>query len=875
MSLERKASALRLPAEPRMPQWWQRAALGLIALLLGFVVGILSAGGGNLSAQTPGVNAATLSDLRLIDAIDQPVHIHEEFQPERLSYTVTVPSRVETLTVVATPSDSNATMVIQDDEDAATPQRARWSLTGTGLHTRTITVTSGGETNTYQIALTRLGTPGAPSDCPTDQVWCATLLALEHTKYHVGESILHDYGYAYAFLAWGDISSDEFAIGSSDYLVFKVANILVTDQSEQNVSLNKLEILVDQSLPPGSTFTIGGSQGASFAVGLEHITSSGLYAWDLKSMGVDLGWLDAHRNGNRHSTTISLFSTSTERGDDDDDATLQSLSLSGVALRPAFSPGVTSYTASVADTVSSTTVTAATTQTGATAVVLLNGVVDGDGTVDLAEGANTITVEVTVEVTAEDGTSMQTYTVTVTRGAVGPPVITGVGGGGGGGGGPSGPSPSEVDFEWTVKHDIEELDASHDKPTGMWPNGTTLWLAENGDGADDAIYAYDLDSGERVADREFELDQTNRAPRGVWSDRSTIWVSDSGQNQLFAHDLASGERLSDSDIELAERNADPRGIWSDEVTMWVLDGIKDSLFAYNLETGDLLGEYPLGSRNSDPQGIWSDRVTIWISDAGASPRSLFAYRLPVPAEEQGEEDEDRELERVRDEDFTELSNASNNSPRGIWSDGDVMYVVDASDGKVYTYNMPDAIDARLASLTLSGVDFGEFDGGRTEYEGVPGEGVAETTVEATTVQRRTEVGIHPTDADGNEANGHQVSLQGVSAIAVTVTSADGSRTRVYRVTVQRPEVELELAPTWTSIEWPGADGVSIAGALHDEDIADKVLVVYHWDEATAAWLAFFPGLEDVPGLNTLTNLEQGRTYWIAVAGPLTWTVATP
>ena len=86
---------------------------------------------------------------------------------------------------------------------------------------------------------------------------------------------------------------------------------------------------------------------------------------------------------------------------------------------------------------------------------------------------------------------------------------------------------------------------------------------------------------------------------------------------------------------------------------------------------------------------------------------------------------------------------------------------------------------------------------------------------------------------------------------------------------------MALAPTWTSIEWPGADGVIIVGALQDGDIGDKVVVVYHWDEATAAWLAFFPGLEGVPGLNTLTNLEQGRTYWIAVTEPATWTVATP
>ena len=93
-------------------------------------------------------------------------------------------------------------------------------------------------------------------------------------------------------------------------------------------------------------------------------------------------------------------------------------------------------------------------------------------------------------------------------------------------------------------------------------------------------------------------------------------------------------------------------------------------------------------------------MTVWISDHGE--KDLLAYRLPTrqDAEAAGE---DASLERVRDEDFTELSNASNNSPRGIWSDGDAMYVADESDEKAYTYNMPDAIDARLASLTLEGV----------------------------------------------------------------------------------------------------------------------------------------------------------------------------
>ena len=111
-----------------------------------------------------------------------------------------------------------------------------------------------------------------------------------------------------------------------------------------------------------------------------------------------------------------------------------------------------------------------------------------------------------------------------------------------------------------------------------------------------------------------------------------------------------------------------------------------------------------------------------------------------------------------------------------------MYVADESDDKVYTYNMPDAIDARLASLTLSGVDIGEFSPNHEEYEGAAGHGVTETTVTAEALQLRADVDIDPPDADG-EADGHQVALEGLTEITVTVTSADGSRTKVYHVRV--------------------------------------------------------------------------------------------
>ena len=118
-------------------------------------------------------------------------------------------------------------------------------------------------------------------------------------------------------------------------------------------------------------------------------------------------------------TTMQTYTVTVTRASLSADATLRSLSLSRVTLAPSFIPGTTSYTGSVASSVTSRTVTAVPTHAGATVVIKLGGVTDPDGTVNLAVGANVITVEVT----AEDGTTMQTYTVTVTRSAP-PPTPT-------------------------------------------------------------------------------------------------------------------------------------------------------------------------------------------------------------------------------------------------------------------------------------------------------------------------------------------------------------------------------------------------------------------------------------------------------------------
>ena len=147
------------------------------------------------------------------------------------------------------------------------------------------------------------------------------------------------------------------------------------------------------------------------------ISSSGLsYAWD-----AGLDW------------SSESFVELRLRAATEPDATLRALSVTHpggtVALRPAFAPGTTEYRASVANPVDEVTVAATATVAEATLAYL-----DGDGAAIADADTNTPGREVALEVgatvvevtvTAEDGTTMRTYRVTVTRRAVDAPGVEG------------------------------------------------------------------------------------------------------------------------------------------------------------------------------------------------------------------------------------------------------------------------------------------------------------------------------------------------------------------------------------------------------------------------------------------------------------------
>jgi hypothetical protein len=82
-----------------------------------------------------------------------------------------------------------------------------------------------------------------------------------------------------------------------------------------------------------------------------------------------------------------------------------------------------------------------------------------------------------------------------------------------------------------------------------------------------------------------------------------------------------------------------------------------------------------------------------------------------------------------------------------------------------------------------------------------------------------------------------------------------------------------LQSRWTLLSWWGVDGIPTADALGGgglngggNDVAQSVSAVYWWNAALQEWKRYFPGQQNIPGLNDLTALQRGQAYWLSVAG---------
>lgn len=120
-------------------------------------------------------------------------------------------------------------------------------------------------------------------------------------------------------------------------------------------------------------------------------------------------------------TTNSLAIGGTVVSTISSDATLSNLVSTSGALTPSFSASTINYTSSVANVVTSTNVTP--TATDANSNIKVNGVTVANGSTSSAINLNVGSNTITTVVTAQNGTTTKTYSITITRAAAGTPLI--------------------------------------------------------------------------------------------------------------------------------------------------------------------------------------------------------------------------------------------------------------------------------------------------------------------------------------------------------------------------------------------------------------------------------------------------------------------
>ena len=453
--------------------------------------------------------------------------------------------------------------------------------------------------------------------------------------------------------------------------------------------------------------------GEGLRVGNSEVEPGALYKW--------VAQLTNSQGSTVIETSLTVRIPSDETTELSTDATLSGLTLSEVDFGT-FASGTTSYTASVANTVSQTTVTPTVNHSGAEYVIKLDGVEDADGVVSLSVGSNVITVEVT----AEDDETTQTYTVTVTRAEnalpTGVPTISGT---------------AQVGQTLTV--DTSGI-ADEDGLTNASFGAT--WTANEG-------YLRVLIAPGR------DLSYTvSRRDVGMTLEVQVNFEDNAGERHFVT---SAKTALVAATSPAAPENFATSVTDSGDVTLsWDAP-------AWDL-AGEIGGEQTWGDGGSPITGYvvqWKEASVSWDTEADVSEATVTGTSHTVEGLTVGT-------------DYTTRVIAINAVGRGI-----------PSDEKTVTVTRPASTDATLSALTLSGIDFGTFASGTTSYTAQVANSVSQTTVTPTVNDSRASYVIKlggVTDVDG------VVSLSlGSNVITIVVTAEDDSTTRTYSVTVTRAE----------------------------------------------------------------------------------------
>ena len=355
---------------------------------------------------------ATLSALTLKGTVgSEVIDLDPTFDGDTHTYTAAAVNRIAAVTLTATKTSSNATVAITDDDDT-TPGEADFDL-DVGANTLELVVTAedGVTTKTYTITVTRAAPPPAPTDCPSDYTWCATM-RVGYSPTEISPFLVEGFGYS-AGKNFGDLSSTTFTHGVFNYEISLISVLRNTNTDSDTVTSEELIFYIDPELPDDTVLQVGSR---TFTVNADSrlLSNPKENNWDiLNDHPPTLTWTA----GQHVTVSLEISPPST-------DATLSALALTddadaAITLIPEFASGTTEYRAWVANDVTPVTLTATKNDSDAAAAAITDDddtTTPGEADFALEEGANTLEVVVT----AEDEVATETYTVTVVREAAAP-----------------------------------------------------------------------------------------------------------------------------------------------------------------------------------------------------------------------------------------------------------------------------------------------------------------------------------------------------------------------------------------------------------------------------------------------------------------------
>ena len=225
-----------------------------------------------------------------------------------------------------------------------------------------------------------------------------------------------------------------------------------------------------------------------------------------------------------------------------------------------------------------------------------------------------------------------------------------------------------------------------------------------------------------MVDRDIELAATNAKATGLWGDGETLWVSDNGGRRVYAYAAADGARMADREfggrvpaIVVGGRLA-PWGLWSDGDAYYVVSwaGTRSDPTAY---------AYRDGARA--PQ---ADGRTLWVSEYQRNAK-LYAYPRPTVSSNAS-----LMLLRVSDAD-PEAAGHQMDLAMGSTMIGLTVTAAVGTTTRTYGVTVARAADgsadATLSSLSLSGIDIGTIEADTTSYGADVAHTVSSTVVTAT------------------------------------------------------------------------------------------------------------------------------------------------